>query len=369
MIQIKVLFFGKLPPPYIGPSVATGIILNSELKNRFELIHFDTSHHSSVSELGRYQWSNFRYAFRQYIKLFFTILKKNPDIIYIPSQQTTIAYLRDIPFILISKFLRKKVVCHLRGGYFKNWYQESGNFMKWVIRRIQSMIDGQIVLGENLRPLYSHLMPVERIYVIPNGSDYDIPSNKKTNDKLTVLYLGNFIESKGLFDVLNACFHLPRETWSSLQILFAGNWHDEVTKKKFLSIIEENPDFPVKIIGPVYGEDKFKLLSSSDIFVFPSFYRNEGHPWVIVEAMASSLPIISTNHAAIPESVLDNKNGFLVKKRNPKEIAGKIQFFLNNPDIRVQMGKESRNHYEANFSEKKIVENFTNTFNSLVKKK
>ena len=41
----KIIFFGKLPPPYIGPAVATRLILNSKLKDEFELIHLDLSDH------------------------------------------------------------------------------------------------------------------------------------------------------------------------------------------------------------------------------------------------------------------------------------------------------------------------------------
>ena len=48
----KIIFFGSVPPPYIGPNVATVIILNSGLKNKFDLIHLDTSDHRGLSTLG-----------------------------------------------------------------------------------------------------------------------------------------------------------------------------------------------------------------------------------------------------------------------------------------------------------------------------
>ena len=40
----RIIFFGKLPPPFIGPAVATKVILDSNLKNHFDIIHFDINH-------------------------------------------------------------------------------------------------------------------------------------------------------------------------------------------------------------------------------------------------------------------------------------------------------------------------------------
>ena len=113
-----ILFFGKLPPPHIGPAIATEIILSSELQYKFRLIHFDTSHHSKINEIGKWKVNNIWHAFISYLRLIKMIMNFSPDIVYIPSQQATISYLRDIPYFIITKILRKKLVCHLRGGYF-----------------------------------------------------------------------------------------------------------------------------------------------------------------------------------------------------------------------------------------------------------
>ena len=77
MIKKSILFFGKLPPPYIGPSFATKIIIESSLKERYNLIHFDLSHHKNLSELGKISFYNVTYAFRQYYKFIKNIIKLN----------------------------------------------------------------------------------------------------------------------------------------------------------------------------------------------------------------------------------------------------------------------------------------------------
>jgi glycosyltransferase involved in cell wall biosynthesis len=365
--KVSILFFGKLPPPYIGPAVATELIIKSDLSKQFDIHLFDISHHKSMSDLGKLNAGNFISAIKQYIRLIIALIKIKPDLVYMPSQQTTIAYLRDIPFFLITKIFGKKLVCHLRGGYFKKWYDESNKIIRFIIRQTQKLIDAQIVLGENLRYMYSDFMPTDRIFVVPNAADYPtFECENDENDVIKVLFLGNFIKTKGVLDVLNSFFYLTQDYKYKVQYLFAGNWIDNEVKIRFDEVLNEYPKAPIKVIGPVVGEEKFKLLSNADIFVFPSYYRNEGHPWVIIEAIASGLAVISTNHAAIPQSVVHNENGFLVEKNNPEEIAHKIMCLIDSPTQLNKMKNSSIELYKSTFKEKNLVKNMSFVFNKVL---
>ena len=89
----------------------------------------------------------------------------------------------------------------------------------------------------------------------------------------------------------------------------------------------------------------------------------EGHPWVIVEAMASGLPIITTDQGCIKESVIDGENGFIIPKRDPDSIAEKIIHLIEQPELRERMGKKSRQLYEANLTEEHFVQRMIDTIN------
>ena len=104
----------------------------------------------------------------------------------------------------------------------------------------------------------------------------------------------------------------------------------------------------------------------ADIFVFPTYYPPEGHPWVVVEAMANSLPIISTNHAAIPDSVVDGENGFLVDKRATDKIAERLVQLADDSVLRERMSKRSRELYLEGFTEQKMVDQMTLVFHQLL---
>jgi glycosyltransferase involved in cell wall biosynthesis len=300
-------------------------------------------------------------------------ITKWPAMVYIPISQTTIGYLRDSIFIVISKLFKRKVICHLRGGNFKNWYDSASSLTQLFVRKIHALVDGQIVLGEKLISLFSEITPREKIFVVPNGRNYHFENKKmemlehETNKKdINILFLSNFVETKGYKDVLHTVKGIA-ENYKNLEYVFVGSWMRDKDRIECEQYIEDmNIVKFAKFIGPITGKDKTRLLQEADIFVFPTYYPPEGHPWVIVEAMAAGLPIISTDQGAITESVIDSVNGFIVEKKNPQQIADKIKLLIENPELRRKMGKESRRLYEEKFTEEKMVERLKEAFNKVL---
>ena len=349
----------------MGPSVATGIILNSELKNEFDLIHLDTSDHRKLTTLGAIDFWNIYLALKHYCILVCLIITRWPEVVYVPLSQTTIGYLRDSGFILIAKLLRRKVICHLRGGNFRNWFDSANPVTRGFVRCVHSLVDGQIVLGETLRHLFSGIVQDKKIFVIPNGRNFEnLDIKNQANRRTTILYLSTFERTKGILDVLNA---VPKvcNSCANVEFVFAGNWHRLDVTKEMKSYVTEHPSLPITFSAPAYGRKKFEILNSADVFVFPP-YCPEGHPWVIVEAMAAGLPIISTDQGAISESVVDGMNGFIVEERNPTAIAEKIITLVENTHLRHKMGKASRMLYEKRFTEKHTVDNFKTCFYAVI---
>lgn len=355
----EIIFLGKLPPPYIGPAMACKMILDSDLKNQFHLIHLDTSDHRDINTLGKIDWGNIREALSQYYRMIKLLAKHRNAMVYLPAGQSTIGYTRDAIFIIMAKLAGRKVISHLRGGNFMNWYGKAPGWTKWLVRKVHPKVDAQIVLGNNLRSLFNWLIPDEKIHVIPNGGNFTIPAVERNNDKIRILYLANFAGYKGILDVLYASRYLA-DLNDRLEFYFAGSWRDEATKTAFLKYKDEHPELNITVAGPVSGADKFRQLALADIFVFPS--TNEGHPWVIVEAMSAALPIISTNVAAIPESVIDGYNGYLVPVNDPQSIAGKIRMLVQDDELRNTMGKASLDHYHNGFTHEIMIERLGNVF-------
>lgn len=238
----KIIFIGVTPPPYHGVTIFNKKMLNSKLCNVFDISHLDTSDHRGLYNLGKFNLTNVFLAIKNFVALIIMILKLKPDIIYLPISQN-IAYLRDGLFILLPRcFSRAKVVIHLNGSYFKQYYDESN----WVIRKFIDLtmkkVDTAIVLGKSLKYIFNGW--VRNCKVVPNGTDFnpDI-SKKRLGERKSVIvgYLSNLIESKGVLDILEAAnIVISKYKYKGTKIKFAGPWGDEKIKDKVFEFIRIN---------------------------------------------------------------------------------------------------------------------------------
>lgn len=355
-----ILLLGKIPPPLIGPAIATQIILNSKLKNEFNLIHLDTRMNKDVTTMGRWSFSKMFRSVGIYVEFIRKIKQHQPDLILVSISQTTMGFFKDAPFIWLGKLMRKKVLIQLRGSNFKNWINSASGITKSLVKTTLKKCVGVIVLGNNLKHLFKNYFADEHIFVVPNGANYQLQT--KNTSALNVLYLANFLPSKSFDDVLKALVVLKQKGITNFNFQAAGAWDNETFKQQCLAIIKDNQLSNVELFPPQSGAAKMQLFANASIFVFcPKM--PEGHPWVIVEAMANGLPIIATNQGAIIESVIDRKNGFIVPPENPEIIAEKLEVLINDTDLRTQFSNNAKQFYNTNFTEEKMVENLTKAFN------
>ncbi len=361
-----VCIFGKLPPPYMGPAIATQILLQSGLKYNFNLVHIDTKINEDLKSMGSWNLKKVIKNIGIYYKIVKTGIHSKPNLVLIPISQSTVGFIKDSFYILLSRLFCKKIVLHLRGSEFKIWMERSSFLTRSYVKMTFKLCAGVIVLGNNLRYLFEGFFSEDQIFVAPNGGDYVIPNRTLHDSSNTqILYLGNLQSSKGIEDVIESILLLPTEIKNRVSVNVLGGWRDEQTKKHCLDKINQN-NLPITIHSPDKSEQKLQMMSNSDIFVFPP-RAPEGHPWVIVEAMAAGLPIISTDRGAIVESVKHDENGFIVPLSDPQAIANHIQELINFPEKRQRMGQNSRKHYLTNFTEAAMVENLTQIFHKAMK--
>jgi colanic acid/amylovoran biosynthesis glycosyltransferase len=102
----------------------------------------------------------------------------------------------------------------------------------------------------------------------------------------------------------------------------------------------------VRLAGWVSRPDVVKTLGETDILLAPSVTAEsgdeEGTPVVIMEALASGVPVVSTLHAGIPEVVKDGFSGFLVPERDVQQLASVLMRLVQNSELRERMGARGR---------------------------
>jgi glycosyltransferase involved in cell wall biosynthesis len=182
-------------------------------------------------------------------------------------------------------------------------------------------------------------VPLDRMQVKKDGY---------INKKRRFIIVGRLVPKKGhqiLFEAFQQlCTNFPDYDYS-LDIIGDGPERERlVILGKQLHIDHLLKFHGTKSVGWVYNK-----LVESDIFVLPSHAYNgdaEGLPISILEAMASNLPVISTNHSGIPEAVIDHTIGMLVKENDSTALANAMYEVSSNHHI----GQGGRNLVENKFN-------------------
>ena len=166
------------------------------------------------------------------------------------------------------------------------------------------------------------------------------------------------IKSKGYFDLLESVEYLKSCFNFNFSITFIGKWRNNKDKIEFfnqLSKVNLIENIDCKYVGYLDNRKEIKkYLLDSDLFCLPTYYPVEAQPRSIIEAMSNGLPIISTNHASIPEVVQDKKNGFLINPKDPLKIAESIINYTNKETL-IKHSKTSYEIYNKDFAETQLL--------------
>ena len=189
-----------------------------------------------------------------------------------------------------------------------------------------------------------------------NGSGVNVEMFSETPAVTTlpmkILFTSRMVEEKGVLDIIEAAKLLrPRyENKICFQLCGLIETNPKAIHKSVLD--KECDGFYIQYLGQ--RNDVKELLEDSAIVLLPSYYR-EGIPKSLIEATAIGRPIITTDWTGCRETVTDGVNGFLIPIKSPKELAHKIELLVNDDDLRVAMGKESRKIAVAKFSIDEVI--------------
>jgi glycosyltransferase involved in cell wall biosynthesis len=211
-----------------------------------------------------------------------------------------------------------------------------------------------IVLGERLRNMFDGFLDPTTIVVISNGIDYQqfMPPEPGAATRPVgkrLLYLSNLRKRKGLFLILEA---LPKvlARYPDGEMTFAGRWWNEAVRVEAEQLVRRlGLAQSVRFVGVVTGTEKTRVFHEHDVFVFTPV-EPEGLPWVILEAMSASLPVVTTDQGAMADVVEDSKTGLIVLP-TPEMVAEGICWLLDNPARAREMGAQGRKRIEEHFSE------------------
>lgn len=211
------------------------------------------------------------------------------------------------------------------------WFKKTLGY--FVMKYATRIISATKTMAKKLAQDYGR----KDVVIIENGVNSSEFKNAKAKElaykKPRVIFVGRIDENKGVEYLIKA-FLQVRKNRKSASLLIVG---DGPLKKK----LENNYGSMnnIHFLGRIPHEKIPEYLAACDLFVLPSIIEGQG--LVLMEALASGLPIIASNLSGISELIVDGENGMLTKAGDENELAEKIELILD--DIKLQ-GKISANN-------------------------
>jgi len=162
-----------------------------------------------------------------------------------------------------------------------------------------------------------------------------------------LLFIGRFVEKKGLEYALRALANLRKNYSFEFRIVGAG----ELEQKLHWMAADLGLSKQTVWLGIQPHRRVIEEIQSCDILIQPSVTASNGDseggaPTVILEAQACGVPVISTNHADIPYITVPNESALLSPERDVDRLTDNIRHLLDNSEAWYQMGKKGREHVE-----------------------
>lgn len=155
-----------------------------------------------------------------------------------------------------------------------------------------------------------------------------------------VLAVGRYIEKKGFSDLITALEPIKPHPF---ECKIVGQGPLEAALKS--AVERAGLGHQVEITGPMTESEVSALLARTSVFALPCVNAVDGGkdnlPTVIMEAMAASVPVISTRVAGVPEMVVDGETGYLIPEKSPAQLSERLLDLIQNPEKAASMGRNA----------------------------
>ena len=171
-----------------------------------------------------------------------------------------------------------------------------------------------------------------------------------TEDDCVFGYVGRITRDKGTNELISA-FRQISETNENAYLMLIGSFDNEGTLNNEL---KEWAIHSPKVIFVDWTDRVEQYYSAMDVFASLSY--REGFGLVIIEAAAMQLPSIVTNVPGQKDTITDGREGLLVALKSEEDVKGVMQYYIDNPEKRREMGLAARQNVEEKYDQRVLFE-------------
>lgn len=269
-----------------------------------------------------------------------------------------------------------KSLLHIHGGVGIPPYETSMKYiiMKQLYDRTLGLLTiklSDLIASVSRSDLHSlrrqYHLPKDKMKYIPNVIDTQIFTPKDWNnheDVPTFLYVGDLEAWKGINVLIDWIKKMAKIIGSRINWVFVGfgSYYNALLKLKHFCELN-NPNFAISVLNEREHSEIPSIMKQASALVFTSFW--EGLPTVVLEAMASGIPVVSTNVGDLP-FILSNMENAIIIRHTFESFRNAIQVLMNDFELMKRMGKNARKTIERSFTMSQVGPILEQAYSDLV---
>jgi glycosyltransferase involved in cell wall biosynthesis len=288
-----------------------------------------------------------------------------PDIIHVSSPTfmgkmgINYANRRQIPAVATY---HTDLVSYLKYHGFKLIEELAWSYLRWFYNQFDKILAPSPTTARILESkgfenvtLWQRGIDVERFS--PALRDQNLRKNYAPHGEPMLLFVGRLVKEKDLDDLIEVDRRLKKMSEKfKIVVVGDGPMRDELER--------ELPD--AVFTGYLHGNDLSVMYASADIFVFPSTTETFGN--VILESLASGLPVVTVDKGGVSDLVRNGETGFICKSNSPDDLTEKITLLLHDNELRGKFAKAGQ-RFAKQFSWNAINSNLLDRYKELISTK
>lgn len=267
------------------------------------------------------------------------------------------SYLRKAVLARLALWCGARIVFHVHGGGFSEFFRSSPAAAQSSIRRLMGRVDRVVALSPEWATRLSEIAPAAVITVVPNP--VNMPTGVPGAKLNRCWFAGRLTAEKGVFDLVEAIDILQREAVVAEWVL-AGEGDDGRLQAAVEALPQ--PDM-VKLPGWLEKAEMDSLQRESRVFCLPSHV--EGFPMALLQAMSHGAACVVTPVGGVPDVVNHGKNGLVVPVSNPRALADSLRRVLGDECLSAQLGERARRDAYERYSTHTVIRRVVDLYREL----
>lgn len=210
--------------------------------------------------------------------------------------------------------------------------RECYSIVKWFMVESQEMKRKMELLGyKNV----IHIPNFKKIAYIPEKST-------ETSVPFRFVFLSRIIPEKGCDLIMEATRRINKEIGEDKFLVHFYGKIDDSYESQFLKIINEIPNAEYKGFLNLADVSNYDVLASYSTMLFPTFWKGEGFPGILIDAMIAGTPVIASEWGYNTEIIENGTTGIIIKSKNVDELANAMNSFICNHSKVAEMTRHCR---------------------------